>query len=90
MKNNVELEEALKLLEKKVDTILERLELEPTTIPEVNTVKEWKEFGNMWMDGRGDELEWMDLSKDGDRKWHDMEYDDCWYPYDTKLVYRRK
>ena len=87
MKNNAELEELVRLLEKKVDAILERLDGDS---PSPNTKEEWKEFGEMWLDGRGNELKWMDTSEHGDNEWHDMEYDDCWYPYDTKLVYRRK
>ena len=58
--------------------------------PKPNTKDEWMEFGQLWMNGNGDQLQWMDTSEHGDNKWYDMEADDAWYPYDVNLVYRRK
>ena len=60
---NVDVADLVRLLEQKVDVILEMLGVDSNILPQPNTKEEWKEFGIMWLDGRGNELQWMDTSE---------------------------
>jgi len=82
MKNEIE------QLKKRIKKLEEQLIEEQFAKP--NTKEEWKEFGQVWLDGGYNKLQWIDTSEGADAEWFDLDEDDAWYPYDERVIYRYK